>query len=109
MRKLEALVNRESPARTASWVTDCRALPLDRQTEALQVYERARQAFADELGLEPSESLKRLERADSSMIRPSRLRLDLPGLESCPPAPGAIRGASPLPVRWCSLSRSQRP
>ena len=48
----------------------------DRQTEALQVYERARQTFADELGLEPSESLKRLERRilehDPTLAAPAR-------------------------------------
>ena len=33
----------------------------DRQAEALQVYQRGRQALATELGLEPSEGLQRLE------------------------------------------------
>ena len=34
----------------------------DRQGEALQVYQEGRRAFAEELGLEPSASLQRLER-----------------------------------------------
>lgn len=48
----------------------------DRQAEALQVYEHARHTFADELGLEPSESLKRLERRilehDPTLAPPTR-------------------------------------
>jgi predicted ATPase/DNA-binding SARP family transcriptional activator len=34
-----------------------------RQADALAVYQRARRTFVDELGIEPSESLRRLERA----------------------------------------------
>jgi DNA-binding SARP family transcriptional activator len=34
-----------------------------RQADALAVYQRARRTFADELGIEPSESLRKLERA----------------------------------------------
>ncbi len=34
----------------------------DRQAEALQAYQQGRQALAEELGLEPSQSLQRLER-----------------------------------------------
>src|ERR671936_3103396 len=50
-----------------------------RQADALAVYQRARRTFADELGIEPSESLRKLERAilqqdpalDASVAKPT--------------------------------------
>jgi DNA-binding SARP family transcriptional activator/DNA-binding beta-propeller fold protein YncE len=48
----------------------------DRQAEALQAYQRGRQALAQELGLEPSQSLQRLERQileqDAALTAPAR-------------------------------------
>lgn len=63
----------------------------DRQADALDAYRRARQELTEELGLEPSESLKRLEAAI--------LRQD-PELATSPLAPAAAppprRGRPPL-------------
>jgi len=48
-----------------------------RKADALRVYEEARRALAEELGLEPSESLQRLHRAvltdDSALSAPARV------------------------------------
>ena len=50
----------------------------DRQAEALEVYRRGRMAFAEELGLEPSHALQRLERQilehDPVLAAPARPR-----------------------------------
>ena len=65
----------------------------DRTAEALQVYQQARQSMIDELGVEPGERLRRLERA---------IRLGDPALA---PPPGSLvicpaprRGPSMLPM-----------
>ena len=44
-----------------------------RQAEALEAYRAARHELSEELGLEPSEELKRLQQASSPKIRPSTL------------------------------------
>jgi YVTN family beta-propeller protein len=65
-----------------------------RQADALRVYEEARRTLAEELGLEPSESLQRLQRAvltddDSALSAPVRLA----------PRPQTARVArAPLPM-----------
>ena len=70
----------------------------DRQADALQAYQDARRALVDELGIEPGERLRELERAilaqDPALAAPaadggrrrSRRR------PSAAPAPGARRG-----------------
>jgi DNA-binding SARP family transcriptional activator len=59
----------------------------ERQAEALDVYRDARRALSDELGLEPSESLRRLE----ERILRHDPELDMPG---DPPRTGDAVGAS---------------
>ena len=62
-----------------------------RQAEALDAYRRARRALTDELGLEPGDELKRLERA----ILQHDPALEL--ADSLPPAPlrtSSRRGAT---------------
>jgi DNA-binding SARP family transcriptional activator len=65
----------------------------DRSAEALQVYRQARQTMMDELGVEPGERLRRLERAilltDPSLAPPP---------QSLTIAPGTRRGPSMLPT-----------
>ena len=53
-----------SAARAATWATDARAVPnCGRQPEALQAYQDTRRLLVDELGVEPTPALQRLERA----------------------------------------------
>ena len=54
-----------------------------RQAEALEVYRATRRLLADELGLEPSQELERLER----LILTHDAELDLPRVETPVPAP----------------------
>jgi DNA-binding SARP family transcriptional activator len=73
---LEALVA-EHPYRERLRALLMRALyRCGRQAEALRVYQQARQTFAAELGLEPGQELKDLERAilsgDPALARPPR-------------------------------------
>lgn len=53
-----------------------------RQAEALEAYQRARRAFVDELGIEPTPALQELERAilrqDSALAAPPALRTNVP-------------------------------
>ena len=53
-----------------------------RQAEALDSYKKARRALAEDLGLEPSEALKALQKAilthDATLDRPSRVEDDAP-------------------------------
>jgi DNA-binding SARP family transcriptional activator len=69
-----------------------------RQAEALEVYQDARRTLVEELGLEPSAALQRLEKAILQQAR----WLDLEDLPSAPPLsgvetlPAAARGAPPL-------------
>ena len=78
-----------------------------RQAQALQVYQDGRQHLAAELGLEPSESLRRLERqileqdpelGASGRQTAARRSSRLP--------PGVTRGASRWPAPFSSPSRS---
>ena len=62
-----------------------------RQAEALEVYREARRELSEELGLEPSESLRQLEQA----ILRQDPSLDLPASGG---APGAASGARPRPT-----------
>src|SRR6185503_14634414 len=55
----------------------------DRQAEALQAYQDARRALVDELGIEPGERLRELERA----ILAQEPELAAPELEPAPPEP----------------------
>ena len=63
-----------------------------RKADALRIYEEARRALAEELGLEPSESLQSLQKAvltDDPSLSP------LPGVATPRTSPG---GRTPLPV-----------
>jgi DNA-binding SARP family transcriptional activator len=76
----------------------------DRQADALEAYRQARHALIDELGIEPSESLQRLQQAI--------LRHD-PALES-PAGTAAANGAEPArvaadPVAVAGPRRRRRP
>jgi YVTN family beta-propeller protein len=62
-----------------------------RQADALAVYQKARRTLADELGIEPGQPLRRLERA----ILQQNPSLDLPRQEASPAEP-ALR---PAPAR----------
>jgi DNA-binding SARP family transcriptional activator len=85
--ELEALVA-EHPLRERLWGHLMLALyRSSRQAEALEAYRGARRVLADELGLEPSAELRRLEQAI--------LQHD-PSLELAPRAPAA-RAAPPVP------------
>jgi DNA-binding SARP family transcriptional activator len=70
----------------------------ERQAEALKVYQDARRTLVEELGLEPSVALQRLEKA---ILQHARW-LDLNDLSSGSPLsavetiPAAVRGAAPL-------------
>jgi DNA-binding SARP family transcriptional activator len=74
-----------------------------RQAEALEAYQKARRTLVDELGLEPSQELQRLERA---MLRqdPS---LELPRPTVRPPAPAeAPPRRKTVTVLVCALAAS---
>ncbi len=70
----------------------------DRQAEALRAYQRCRMALAEELGVEPSESLRRLECRildhDSALAAPARSRIPGPSSRRW----GALAAASALAV-----------
>jgi DNA-binding SARP family transcriptional activator len=85
--ELRGLV-REHPLREGLWVLLIRALSeADRAAEALEAYEQARQAIAEELGADPGSELKRLyaellaaEAAAGpvrSILRPAQLPTDI--------------------------------
>src|SRR5436190_1268921 len=85
--ELQVLV-REHPLRERLRAQQMLALyRADRQADALDAYQQARHDLIDELGIEPSESLQRLQQAI--------LRHD-PALEM--PAGTAANGAAPAPV-----------
>jgi len=86
--ELQVLV-REHPLRERLRAQQMLALyRADRQADALDVYQQARHALLDELGIEPSESLQRLQQAI--------LRHD-PALE-VPAGTAAAHGAAPAPA-----------
>jgi DNA-binding SARP family transcriptional activator/WD40 repeat protein len=80
--ELEALV-REHPYRERLWAQLMLALyRCDRQADALQAYQHARRTLVDELGLEPGERLRELERAvlahDHALSLPAAVPAELP-------------------------------
>jgi DNA-binding SARP family transcriptional activator len=86
--ELQVLV-REHPLRERLRAQQMLALyRADRQADALEVYQEARHDLMDELGIEPSESLQRLQQAV--------LRHD-PALEA-PAGTAAANGAVPVPA-----------
>ena len=86
--ELQVLV-REHPLRERLRAQQMLALyRADRQADALDAYQQARHALIDELGIEPSESLQRLQQGI--------LRHD-PALEA-PAGRAAINGAAPAPA-----------
>ena len=62
-----------------------------RQAEALAVYQSARRVLTEELGIEPSPGLKRIERA----ILEQDVSLELPGRQGKPQAIASARGERP--------------
>ena len=82
VHELEALVD-QHPYRERFWRQLMLALyRAVRQADALAAYRRARELFAEQLGLEPSEELKGLERAilrhEVPPVRPPEQRHNLP-------------------------------
>jgi DNA-binding SARP family transcriptional activator len=86
-----------------------------RQAEALQVYQAARRELADELGLEPGEELKRLERAilrhDPELDAPRPMSA---GARPAPERavlvfPAALAGLDPLLELAAPLAASEPP
>ena len=81
----------------------------DRQAEALEVYRAGRVRLAEDLGLEPSPTLRRLEQsilaqspdlALADRPQPAAEPASAPGSVSAPPAAvGRFSGAPPAPVR----------
>jgi DNA-binding SARP family transcriptional activator len=69
-----------------------------RQAEALDAYRRARQELADELGLEPSESLKRLESAILRQDPELALAVDPPVVRAAPVAASPERAVLVAPT-----------
>ena len=71
----------------------------DRQADALQVYQDARRQLVEELGIEPGERLRELERA----ILAQEPELAAPELESPPPEPPPAAGPAPAARRLVSI------
>jgi YVTN family beta-propeller protein len=78
-----------------------------RQTEALQAYQRARKTLVDEVGVEPGDELRALERAvlaqDPALDRPAAADVAAPEAKA-PTAPTAARTAPPERRRARSLA-----
>ncbi|GLZ32174.1 SARP family transcriptional regulator [Lentzea sp. NBRC 105346] len=64
-----------------------------RRSEALRVYQKARDALADELGLEPSPDLQRLQQC----VLAADTALDLPAQEAVQVSPTVVASPSQLP------------
>lgn len=82
----------ENPLRERLWAHYMNALyQAGRQAEALAVYRRARRTFIEELGLEPGEELRALEKAilsgDPGLGRPHLMSRPSLVTTSSPPAP----------------------
>jgi len=71
-----------------------------RQAEALDVYRETRRLLADELGLEPSQSLRELERA----ILAQDPLLDAPPKSAKPSRPAVVPVAEPTPRRGVRIA-----
>ena len=95
--ELEALCD-EHPLRERLW--ELRMLALvrgGRQAEALRAYQRAREILIDELGIEPSERLRRMEH----MVLTQDPGLDVsadPNVRNGPPVPNRSTGTVFLPA-----------
>jgi class 3 adenylate cyclase/tetratricopeptide (TPR) repeat protein len=78
-----------------------------RQTEALEVYRDGRTLLSDELGLEPSEELRRLEQrmlAHDPELEPAPSSPATPGAPvTPPPTPDPIRGRRPTTVVFADV------
>jgi hypothetical protein len=97
--ELQVLV-REHPLRERLRAQQMLALyRADRQADALDAYQQARHALLDELGIEPSESLQRLQQAI--------LQHD-PALEM-PAGTAATNGTAPAPVAAAAAAPAELP
>ncbi|HET6918271.1 MAG TPA: BTAD domain-containing putative transcriptional regulator, partial [Jiangellaceae bacterium] len=112
--ELESLVH-EHPLREQFWQLLVLALyRADRQADALAAYSRARDVLVDELGVEPSADLRRLQlqvlEQDSALRAPVRTPT-LPDALVLPPGPFVGRGRELATLRaaWQRVSAEARP
>jgi hypothetical protein len=77
-----------------------------RQAEALRVYQDARRALADELGIDPSPELQALERA--ILMQDAALGVRLTSKTTAPPSPPADVAPVPTPDRSLAQHGSSR-
>ena len=97
--ELEALVARAAAARAPAWAAAAwRCTASGRQADALEVYQAARRALVDELGIEPGPRLRKLHQADPRAGRRARARAGAGGRRA---AGGRCSSAGPASSRNC--------
>jgi DNA-binding SARP family transcriptional activator len=102
-----------NPLRERLWLLLMRALDGDgRRAEALDAYAQAREAIADQLGVDPSAELRRLHQEllnadDAPPVREHpRRRSAAPSAKSAPSRPEPVPAPAPAPDRATSASPS---